>query len=56
MIGYFFHIPILHLVMYCILFVNDVTELMFVVNGVIKRSTCGQYITFETAINHHFKQ
>ena len=33
MIDYFSHIPNLHLARYCIIFVGNVTELMFTVNG-----------------------
>ena len=55
MIDYFSHIlsanvPILHLATYCMIFVGDVTELMFTVNGAVKLSQ------LEIAIKQHFKQ
>ena len=59
MIDYFSHIPISHLATYCIIFVGDVTELMFTVNGA--RCTKVNFLSakmyqLETTIKQHFKQ
>ena len=59
MISFFSHITILHLAMYCLLFVGDVTEFMFTVDG-----ACFTKVNFlsakisqlDIAIKQHFKQ
>ena len=56
MIDYFSHIPIFLLAMLCIIFVGDVTELMFTMtHAIVERSTfVGQISQLEIEIKKHF--